>query len=154
VQLVFDPYNDRSLTDRTRVIPLANLMGDTAPDSAAWVNGPVMKSGGVNFAPSHGSISEVPRAKVMQLLYNIPDKTKYSCGWKDLTNEDISFVDVLPPRECLPITDDTIKTPVKEYPMGKQNMGCGTGVGLAFIPPIVIRGRSLYRRRKQKAKTK
>ena len=92
-------------------------------------------STGGNFLPSHGSISEIPRAKVMQVLYGQPDPTVYSKSWEMPTQADISV--------------DTMYIPPSVYPMGKQNCGCGTGVGLALLPPIAFRAAAKRRRKKE-----
>jgi hypothetical protein len=46
-------------------------------------------------------------------------------------------------------TDTTIDT-TTTYPMGKRNCGLGTGVGLAFFPPIIFKAVALRRRKKRK----
>ncbi len=133
LRVVYDPFLTPSSTDRSRVIKLSLLQGPDAPDSSAWTTGPVMKDmDGGNFLPSHGSISEVPKAKVLQLLYNIPDNTPYQ-SWTPVTQDDIVV--------------DKPAAPIREYRLGKRNVGCGTGVGLAFLPPIAFKA---FRKRKKK----
>ena len=121
VRVYFDPYNNTESTDRMVVAKLADLQGEGPPPDAAWSKGPVMKTtDGNNFLPSHGSISEVPRAVVMKVLY----------GQSDTTPDPIDSTEI--------------------YPLGKRNCGLGSGVGLAFFPPIVFKAISLRRRRKRK----
>lgn len=119
VRVYYDPFNYRTSTDRSMVAKLADLQGEGYPDKSVWSKGPVMKTtDGDDFLPSHGSISEIPRAKVMRLLYGT--------------------------TETQP--EDTVRT----YPLGKRNCGLGSGVGLAFFPPIAFKALSLRRRRKKK----
>jgi beta-galactosidase len=138
VRVSFDPFGKRENTDRLRTVKLNDLLGSEAPTT--WNKGPVMKTTtGESFLPSHGSISVIPKAKLLQVLYNIPDRTVYKNSWTDIKQSDITV-------KSLTGDDD--------YPLGPRNCGCGTGVGLAFIPPIFIKGWALRRRKKQNTKTK
>ena len=147
VRVYFDPYNTPQSTDRSMVAKLADLQGEGFPPDTAWSKGPVMKTASGNLLVSHGSVSEVPRAKVMQVLYEIPDPTVYPKTWTHPKQSEIKVGEVIDTADTIPV--DT--TPVeKEYPMGKRNCGLGSGVGLAFLPPIVFRATLLRRRRKRK----
>jgi hypothetical protein len=153
LRVYFDPYNDVESTDRNRKIKLADLLGDDAPASSSWIKGETIKTATGNFLPAHGSVSKIPRAKVMQVLYGIPDQTKYSKSWTHPTQSQITvgeFVD--DPVDPIDPVDPEDTT--KVYPRGKQNTGCGTGFGLAFIPPIAFKAVSFRKRRKQKSKAK
>ncbi|HAJ78703.1 MAG TPA: hypothetical protein DCO75_02940 [Fibrobacteres bacterium] len=88
-------------------------------DLKTWSQGEVLNTIGGNFLYNHGSISMIPRKYVMHLLYNQALDTG--------------------------MTTDTTVT----YPLGKRNVGCGTGVGLAFIPPIGYKIAASRRRRKK-----
>jgi hypothetical protein len=92
VRVYFDPYMNHSSTDRSRVIKLANLIGDSAPQISSFTPGPVMKTASGNFLPSNGTILEVPRAKVMQALYGIKDNTNYPKSWTPSAQQNISFI--------------------------------------------------------------
>ncbi len=140
LRLVSDPFKVHENTDRIKTAKIDDLMGSAPP--ATWSKGPVMKtSTGQNFLPSHGSIAEIPKPKVLQLLYNIPDQTVYPQPWTDITADDI----VVKNKDG---GDEDI------YPLGQRNCGCGTGVGFAFLPPIIFKGWALRRRKKQNTKTK
>lgn len=138
VRLACDPFNERTITDRVRTLKVSALLDSVAP--ATWNKGPVMKTpDGRPFLPSHGSISEIPKAKLLQILYNIPDRKVYKNSWIDVKQSDI-----------------TVASPDGKdiYPLGPRNCGCGTGVGLALIPPIFFKGWTLRRRKRQDSKTK
>lgn len=141
LRVFFDPFNTHANTDRSRTIKLASLQGDSAPPSTAWTTGAIMKTASGTFLPSHGSISEVPRAKVMQILYGIPDKTVYQ-SWTDISESEVT------------VGVSSNPTDTVNYPLGKQNMGCGTGFGLAFLPAIFFKGMSFRKRRKPQGKAK
>ena len=128
----FDPFGVFSST--YRMVQTADLNTKTFP----WPKGEVLKtSTGEDFLYSHGSISEIPKAKVLQLLYGIADNTQYKASFTPpVQNSDITVL--TPPKEVL------------KYPLGKPNRGCGTGVGLAFFPPILFKAWSLRSRRKKK----
>ena len=119
----FDPYFDFSST--YRMIKVTDLATTASP----WPRGPVLKTASGDFLFSHGHIIEIPRVKVMEILYNQDDPTTTYEPWD------------------LP----TVLT-ANDYPLGKRNTGCGTGVGLALFPPLFFRAMSLRRRRKKVAK--
>ncbi len=147
VRVYFDPYNVFESTDRMVVAKLSDLQGDGPPPDNAWKKGPVMKtSTGNKFLVSHGSISKIPRAKVLQVLYGIPDKTVYPKSWKHPRQDEI-FVGDIPPE--VPEEDTNQIDPGREYPMGKRNCGLGSGVGLALIPPVFIKALGVGRRKKR-----
>ena len=120
--IYFDPFVNFSST--YRMVKTTDLALDTIP----WPQGPVLKTETGNFLCSHGTVLEIPRAKLMQLLYGVPDNTTYTLAWD------------LPKRE----TDD--------YPLGKRNTGCGTGFGLALLPPLFFKAMSLRKRRRKSVK--
>lgn len=140
LRLSFDPYGIgmHESTDRILEVALSQLQGE-APPSPPWTKGAPMKTKNGSFLPSHGSISEIPKAKLLQLLYNIEDKTTYQPWTAPKANE---------------VYVDSIYVPPPEYPFGKQNCGCGSGVGLAFIPPIILKGLISRRRKKQNSTSK
>jgi hypothetical protein len=141
VRLVSDPFKVHENTDRIKTAKVSDLMGSTPP--LTWSKGPVMKtSAGQNFLPSHGSIAEIPKAKVLQLLYKIPDPTAYPKPWVDITANDIV------------VQKKSGDDPDDDYPLGPRNWGCGDGAGLALIPPIFLKGWASRRRKKQNTKTK
>jgi hypothetical protein len=129
--IYFDPFLTFSST--YRMVKIADLTTTTFP----WPQGPVLKTETGNFLTSHGSISEIPRAKVMQLLYGVPDPTTYE-PW------------TVPTQDQIQVDDPPYVAP--EYPIGKRNTGCGTGVGLALFPPLFFKVMSLRKRRKKPAK--
>jgi hypothetical protein len=120
--IYFDPYFDFSST--YRLLKVTDLATTTFP----WPQGDVLKTASGNFLFSHGHIIEIPRVKVMELLYNITDPTVYDSTW------------VLPTNPALD---------ANKYPLGKQNCGCGTGVGLAFIPPLWFKAMANRKRKKK-----
>jgi hypothetical protein len=128
----FDPFLTFSST--YRMIKTTDLATTTFP----WPQGEVLKTETGNFLFSHGSISEIPRAKVMQLLYDVPDPTPYD-PW------------AAPAQEQIVVDDPPYVEP--EYPTGKRNTGCGTGVGLAFFPPLFFKAMLLRKRRKKLEKS-
>lgn len=72
-RVYFDPYSDFSLTNR--MIKVTDLNTTTFP----WPQGDVLKtSTGNNFLFSHGNVTEISRAKVMQLLTGAQDTTPYA----------------------------------------------------------------------------
>jgi hypothetical protein len=119
-RVYFDPYYDPTST--YRMLKVTNLAATTP-----WPQGDVLKTASGNFLYSHGHIIEIPRVKVMQLLYGAPDTTIYP---------DPTWV-------------IHFKLSADKYPLGKQNCGCGTGVGLAFFPPLWFKAMA-YRKRKKK----
>jgi len=135
-RVYFDYYINFQST--YRMVTVANL--DTAVDTMGhtWPQGAVLTCGASNFYYSHGSISEIPRAKVMQILYGVTDTTHYPQKYTDISASDI----VVDPQPYI--------APV--FPLGKRNTGCGTGVGLAFIPPIFFKIASARRRKRDKRK--
>ncbi|MBN1306682.1 MAG: hypothetical protein JXA18_02105 [Chitinispirillaceae bacterium] len=143
VRVYFDPYNNTESTDRTAVARLADFLGEGPPPDAAWSKGPVMKTGtgSDNFLVSHGSVSRIPRAKVMQVLYGIPDPTVYPETWTHPQQSEIVVEEIVA---------DTSDTGSIDYPLGKQNCGLGSGVGLAFFPPFVFKAMAMRRRRKRR----
>jgi hypothetical protein len=89
--------------------------------SSSWIAGDTLKTvDGGNFLYSKGTILEIPRATALALL-----------SAKD------------------PLSVTTPKTVIEPDPASpeKRNCGCGTGVGLAFIPPLLFRVRTGLRRR-------
>ena len=135
VRVYFDTYNSPESTDRIYGSKLTNFLGDQPPVSTSWSKGDAMKTATGDFLPGHGSISEVPRAKVLNVLYGINDPTVYKETWTHPTQSEIYVEE--PAKEVL------------EYPMGQQNHGCGTGFGLAFLPPIVFRATKLKRKKRK-----
>jgi hypothetical protein len=121
--LYFDPYFD--FTSTYRMVKVTDLTTTTFP----WPQGNVLKTASDNFLFSHGHIIEIPRAKVVQLLKGTQDTTTYD-PWE------------------LP----TVLT-ADGYPLGKRNCGCGTGVGLAFVPPIFFKALA-NRKRKNRSRRK
>lgn len=118
-RVYFDPYSDFSLT--YRMVKVTDLNTTTFP----WPQGEILKtSTGNNFLFSHGHITEIPRVKVMQFLYGAADTTTYT-PW-----------------------DLPVALTADDYPLGKQNIGCGTGVGMAFFPPLLFKVMSRRRRKK------
>jgi hypothetical protein len=117
----FDPYGF-PIGSTYRMLKVTDLATTTFP----WPQGDILKTATGNFLYSHGHIIEIPRVKVMQLLVGAQDTTTYTCPW---------VLTVLK---------------VADYPMGKQNCGCGTGVGLAFIPPIWFKAMASRKRKKIK----
>jgi hypothetical protein len=108
------------------VVKVSNLDTTASP----WPQGPVLKTvDGGNFLFSHGHIIEIPRVKLMQLLYNVKDTTKYQ------TSPAYAFY------------SDTSVT--VDYPLGKRNTGCGTGVGLGLLPPMFFKAMAMRKRRKK-----
>jgi hypothetical protein len=154
VRVLYDPFLNMESTDRSRKIPLSSCLGDAPPPASAFTAGPVMKTATGDFLPSHGSISKVPRAKVLQVLYGIPDPTKYPKKYLHPKQEWMFVGEAAGykpnPADTLPKEIDT--TTVREYPMGRQNIGCGTGFGVALLIPIGLKGASLRRRMKKVAK--
>jgi len=149
VRLYFDPYNSPESTKRSRVAKISNFLS-APPLVSAWSDGVAMKAGTQNFLPGHGSISEVPRAKVMQLLYGKTDKTVYAKKWAVRKQTDILVGEPSTFPADIPEDDTSTTTPERVYPRGKRNTGCGTGVGLALLIPIGIRGAALRRRKQTK----
>jgi hypothetical protein len=138
LRVYFDPFGQGpSGTYRMVKINLSDLnFADPFNTPSPWPEGEVLKNElGQNFSLSHGSVSEIPRAKLMQIMYNVPDTKTYQ-SWSPPTQDD-----VVVEKEIIP---ESI------YPLGKQNCGCGTGVGLAFFPPIAFRALSLRRRKRKK----
>jgi hypothetical protein len=119
--VIFDPYI--SFTSTYRVVKVADLSTTTFP----WPEGDALKTTtGTNFLFSHGHIIEIPRAKVMDLVYGVPDTTVYPDPYPIKYEPDLG-----------------------DYPEGKRNCGCGTGVGLALLPPIFFKVASYRRKKKQ-----
>jgi hypothetical protein len=150
VRVYYDPFLTITDTDRSKKIKLTELLGDEPPASTAWIKGDAMKTvSGADFLPAHGSVTEVPRAKVMQVLYGIADQTVYPKKWTHPLQSQITVGETVT-DPITPVTPDT----VRDYPMGKQNTGCGTGFGLAFIPAIAFKGMSMRKRRRQNNRAK
>lgn len=150
VRVYYDPFNLHSNTKRSSTAKIAAMLGSEPP---TWTPGAVMKItsadptlNGTPFLPSHGSVSEVPRAKVMQVLYGQEDKTVYAKSWTPIKSSQIYFG-----NDPKPIDTDTNTVSVEDkvYPRGKRNTGCGTGFGLAFIPPVFIMVMSRRKRKKK-----
>ena len=77
-RVYFDPYNN---SDKTyRMVKTAGLDNSASP----WPNGGTINAGTSNFAYSHGSIIEIPRAYVMHLLYNRSLPTCVAFQWPHL----------------------------------------------------------------------
>ncbi len=140
VRVFFDPYNTPENTNRSVKSMKTNFLGTEPAAISSFTPGEAMVTETGNFLPGHGSISEIPRAKVMQILYGIPDPTVYPQSWTHPAQSEM-FVEEMPVE-------------VRNYPMGKQNHGCGTGFGLAFLPPLIFKSMKLHRRKKQKAGAK
>ena len=117
--IFFDPFLTFSST--YRMVKTTDLATTTFP----WPQGDILKTDNGNFLFSHGTILEIPRAKFMQLVYNVPDTTTYPLAWE------------LPTREIVTL------------PLGKRSTGCGTGVGLAFLPPVMFKVIARRKRRKK-----
>ncbi|MBN1760614.1 MAG: hypothetical protein JW863_19960 [Chitinispirillaceae bacterium] len=139
LRVYFDPYGEGpSSTYRMVSINLSDFdyMNDPYNTPSPWTQGAVLKNEtGADFSLSHGSIIEIPRAKALQIMNGIEDNGTYQ-PWTTITQNDI--------------TVDTIFVPEPDYPYGKQNCGCGTGVGLALFPPIAVRAFVSRRRKKRK----
>ncbi len=138
LRVYFDPYGQGpSGTYRMVKINLSELnLDDPFNTPSPWTPGPVLKNElGQDFSLSHGSVSEIPRNKFMQIMFNVPDTKTYQ-SWTPPTQNTVSIKKVVVQE--------------REYPLGKQNCGCGTGVGLAFFPPIAFRAFSLRRRKRKK----
>jgi hypothetical protein len=129
--IYYDPFV--VFTSTNRMVKTTDLATTTFP----WPQGDVLKTDNGNFLFSHGTVLEVPRAKVMQLLYGVPDPTTYD-PW------------TVPTEDQILVDDPPYVAP--EYPIGKRNTGCGTGVGLALFPPLFFKAMSLRRRKKKMAK--
>jgi len=121
-RIYYDPYSDFSLT--TRMVKVTDLASTTFP----WPQGDVLKTSSGNFLFSHGHIIEIPRVKLMELLYNKDDTTTTYQPW------------------------DLPEVVIGDFPLGKRNTGCGTGVGLALFPPLFFKVISLRRRRRKSGK--
>ena len=135
-----DPFKDFSSTKRMVKASVSELGagGFFTFQESKFTEGPAMKTlDGDDFLISHGSISKIPKAKALQLLYGIPDQTVYPQSWTSPADSEIVVAPPLPEAE-------------KVYPYGKQNCGCGSGVGLAFFPPIVFKAMASRRRKKRK----
>ena len=128
-RVYFDPYIN--FTSTYRVVTVNNLDTNASP----WPQGSILKAGSGNFLYNHGHIIEIPRVKVMQLLYGVPDQTSYA-AWI-----------VFPPSSIS--VNDPPAAPLASIPEGKLNCGCGTGVGLAFFPPVFFK-LCAHRRRKKR----
>jgi hypothetical protein len=87
----------------------------------------------------------------MQVLYGIPDPTVYPKTFQHPKQKQIYIGES---ATYTPVPDDTGTVIEGDYPLGKQNMGCGTGFGLALLIPLGLKGVSLRRRRKQKCTVK
>jgi hypothetical protein len=85
-----------------------------------------LKVSGGDFTYNHGSISVVPKKFVKFLLFHTPLDTLAGAP-----------------------LDTGLVTVSTDIPLGKRNVGCGTGVGLAFIPPIGYKIAASRRRRKK-----
>jgi beta-galactosidase len=116
----FDFFREPSST--YRVVSVKNL--DTA--ISPWPQGDTLKVSGGDFTYNHGSISVVPKKFVKFLLFHTPLDTLAGAP-----------------------LDTGLVTVSTDIPLGKRNVGCGTGVGLAFIPPIGYKIAASRRRRKK-----
>jgi beta-galactosidase len=103
VRLVAEPFKNHTSVNRVFTTKLSELGYDPP---LKWSNGPTMKtSSGDSFLPGHGSISEIPRAKMIQVFYNIPDRTKYPKSWTDIKQSEIIVSDYPEStKEVLPLS--------------------------------------------------
>jgi hypothetical protein len=118
-RVYFDFYYQVSTS--YRMVKVTDLTTTASP----WPQGDTLMTETGIFNYSHGTILEIPRVKLMQLLYGREDTTTYALPW-----------------------DVQLKISAG-YPLGKRNCGCGTGVGLAFVPPLLFRAAAYRKRRKR-----
>jgi sucrose-6-phosphate hydrolase SacC (GH32 family) len=130
VRVYFDPYTNPPSS--YRMVKVTNLDTTASP----WPQGDILKTAAGNFLYNHGHIIEIPKVKVLQLLYGIADPKSYS-PWTVYPGDSMHVAD--PPR-----------TPLQDIPEGKRNTGCGTGVGLAFLPPIFFKIAASRNRKRRK----
>ncbi|MBN2189310.1 MAG: glycoside hydrolase family 43 protein [Chitinispirillaceae bacterium] len=121
-RVYFDPYF--AVSSSYRMVKVTDLNTTASP----WPQGDILMTETGIFNLSHGTILEIPRVKLMQLLYGVPDTTTYA-PWELPT----------PPVHIDP-----------GIPEGKRNCGCGTGTGLALIPPLFFKA-AAYRKRKNRS---
>jgi sucrose-6-phosphate hydrolase SacC (GH32 family) len=97
-RVYFDPYSN---SDKTyRMVKTAGLDNSASP----WPNGGTINAGTSNFAYSHGSIIEIPRAYVMHLLYNRSLPTYVAFQWPHLQKAAFAMKGPLLP--CLMSSED------------------------------------------------
>jgi hypothetical protein len=119
-RVYFDPYFTVSST--YRMVKVTDINTTASP----WPQGDTLMTETGIFNLSHGTILEIPRVKLMQLLYGSEDTTTYALPWDVHLKEKI------------------------DVPLGKRNCGCGTGTGLALIPPLLFKA-AAYRKRKNRS---